>query len=669
MPCHSALCCKGQGILLILIMFSLPVWHGIAPTGLNVLSIMFAGKSQFVASGVDQSLGPSLEPNAELLPQSLNGVVAQQGFFQFKASGVDQSLGTSSEPTAEVKHGYGAVAKQQPLPTPDALQSQPTQEQLPAAWHPPSRTSLASSRGGKQQHPTKLQRPPLPILPTVRPGPVPRMAIVSASFGGRNHPNWLPNYNPQVVKCVLYTDKPVKQASAWNVVLFPYHEHAQQLWPQLYSNGRHSYRNITSKSVRHVMAARFYKMLMFLLPELQGVELMLWCDADHLSNLCCFNSLFSRASSVLGEKALAMEKHPVWTVVRAEKGPAARSAKKSTNWTQAYADIEDAWKHQVDTGFLDESGLFNTDRFVLNLTCKTARSAFQEWWLEIQNYTFQDQISLPHIVQRHMVPHMALTAGRLLSILQPPTPKQEQLLQSSHRNAPLPAPSNATVEEALLLPVAPSGPVPQLAVVSARFGSSLKLGLRRHRRELVRCVFFADAQIQSEIAGNWTLTNFPYHVHAQRLWPELYSNGRRSWGNLHDEVLRAKMAISFYRMNAIRLPELQGAEIVLWCDANFVDSTGEIGFWYEHAAALLGDAPLAIERHSSHPEQLYTGQFVLRASLPTVRQALGEWWREAQKGIFAEQAVLPRVLRRHGLNVRVLNPGTFNALLGGNRPL
>jgi len=80
------------------------------------------------------------------------------------------------------------------------------------------------------------------------------------------------------------------------VVRFPYHKHLKEQWPHLYSNGRHSLENIKNGNVTNVMSAKLYKMLMFLLPELEGVQVVVLCDADKLNLISNFSTLYSRAS-------------------------------------------------------------------------------------------------------------------------------------------------------------------------------------------------------------------------------------------------------------------------------------------------------------------------------------------------------------------------------------
>merc|ERR1719195_2049016 len=99
-------------------------------------------------------------------------------------------------------------------------------------------------------------------------------------------------------------------------------------WPRLYANGRHSWENIHNKGVRNVMAAKMYKMLMFLLPELQGVQVILWCDADKLDQLHNLDTLYSHAADVLNGTVLAIERHPDRDTVKAELMPAARRVRQ-----------------------------------------------------------------------------------------------------------------------------------------------------------------------------------------------------------------------------------------------------------------------------------------------------------------------------------------------------
>jgi len=244
------------------------------------------------------------------------------------------------------------------------------------------------------------QRPAHPeALPATAPSTLPPFAVVSASFGGRG-------FHQKLSRCVLYTDKEIPEPNNWTVVHFPYHQHLKEQWPRLYANGRYSWENIQSKEnekVQRVMAAKMYKMLMFLLPEVQGAQVVLWIDSDHIHDMSKLDTLHSRAAHLLNGKALAIEIHPKRDTVKAELKEAAAWAAygRGMNYKTVLQDVNDGYQHMTANGFLDKQGLYWCGMYILNLSSETLCLALQEWWMIVQNYSFRDQISFPYVVQRN----------------------------------------------------------------------------------------------------------------------------------------------------------------------------------------------------------------------------------------------------------------------------
>lgn len=235
----------------------------------------------------------------------------------------------------------------------------------------------------------------------------PRAAFVSASYGGRAARTVLPPC-PEDLRCVLYSDTEVAASSSWLVITEPYHSKTEQFWPELNSGGRHSWGKIANKHVKNLMAAKFYKMNMFLLPELEGIEVILWHDADYQHDWFHSNVSFAdRLYKQLQGFPLVIEKHPGRSTVLSELEPASVRASESTGYLAAEHDIKEAYKHQKSLGFKDAVGLYHCGRYLLNASSPKIRLAFLAWWHEVQDFSFRDQISFPYIVQRfHLRVHV-----------------------------------------------------------------------------------------------------------------------------------------------------------------------------------------------------------------------------------------------------------------------
>jgi len=245
----------------------------------------------------------------------------------------------------------------------------------------------------------------------------PHAAIVSASYGGRAAKSVLPPC-PEDLRCVLYSDSAIAANNNWVVATEPYHSKTEQLWPELNSGGRHSWGKIANDHVRNLMAAKFYKMNMFLLPELEGIDVILWHDAEYRRDwFHSYVSLADRLHQPLQGFPLVIEKHPERSTVFAELKPASARASQSTGYLAADHDINEAYQHQKSLGFTDTVGLYHCGRYLLNASSPQIRSAFVAWWHEVQDFSFRDQISFPSIVQHFNLPVRVLEPLQLWQVV------------------------------------------------------------------------------------------------------------------------------------------------------------------------------------------------------------------------------------------------------------
>mmetsp|Transcript_44192 Transcript_44192/g.104619 ORF Transcript_44192/g.104619 Transcript_44192/m.104619 type:complete len:658 (+) Transcript_44192:209-2182(+) len=268
-----------------------------------------------------------------------------------------------------------------------------------------------------------------------------KAAIVSASFGGRGTVLSLPPVPPKV-KCVLYTDVPIRQSlkHGWQVIGRPYHAQVEERWPWHYANGPLSWGNISKRQfLNSSLAARFYKMSLHLLPEIEGIPYVMWTDADALYGWHNSSMLFQRIPALLGSSDMAVESHPLRNKVIDEIPRAIRRFMQGlghgvpsyfndkfydgrTDFQEPLQSIVSEFRqqheHQLAEGFRDDVGLFQTTQFILNMTSRwKVGPSFRLWFLEAQLYTIRDQLSLPYVAWKKRLGVKTLkpdTLGHLL---------------------------------------------------------------------------------------------------------------------------------------------------------------------------------------------------------------------------------------------------------------
>mmetsp|Transcript_21812 Transcript_21812/g.49672 ORF Transcript_21812/g.49672 Transcript_21812/m.49672 type:complete len:347 (+) Transcript_21812:68-1108(+) len=268
-----------------------------------------------------------------------------------------------------------------------------------------------------------------------------KMALVSASYGDRGFTHALPT-PPLGVLCVLYTDHAVEleHVNGWTVVRTPYHAQVQERWPELYANGPYSDAKAlhpATDRLRNTIKAKFYKMSMHWLPEVQGIHVLMWADADYLHSWENTTHLADSITKLLDGRDIVIEKHPYRQQVRAEAEAASGTAWKVAGLANMrdkdghkpgiFPPLETAVKHQAKEGFKDDQGLFMCAIFAVNASSPTAQLFMKSWYHEVQKYVYRDQISFPFVRWK---------LGTLLQTL--PVDALGNLLQEGDMNASLP---------------------------------------------------------------------------------------------------------------------------------------------------------------------------------------------------------------------------------------
>jgi len=276
--------------------------------------------------------------------------------------------------------------------------SSPKRRPIPSMRNPPKMHSpakaIAALATGRNTSTTKHTRNKV-------------VSMVSASYGGRARRTEMPPC-PQGMSCVMYTDTPVKAANGWMVDLNPYHTNMQKSHPELFTSGRHSIGRISSQMVKNNMAAKFYKMNMFLLPQLANADIIFWCDADSIKLACEAPQLADQIQNSLNGHVLTVKAHEQRNSVRGEMALAAVQA-KVRGYPDGKRDIDDAWAHMEKMGFKDDAGLFHCNQFIFDARSPAVQNMLHAWWHEVQDYTFRDQISFPFVLQ-HFKPQVRVVS-------------------------------------------------------------------------------------------------------------------------------------------------------------------------------------------------------------------------------------------------------------------
>eukprot|EP00928_Gymnodinium_smaydae_P084454 TRINITY_DN6772_c0_g2_i2.p1 TRINITY_DN6772_c0_g2~~TRINITY_DN6772_c0_g2_i2.p1 ORF type:complete len:317 (+),score=41.97 TRINITY_DN6772_c0_g2_i2:70-1020(+) len=250
--------------------------------------------------------------------------------------------------------------------------------------------------------------------PCRRSGPVragQALTIVSAQFGANDRIQKLPDL-PDGTRGVFYTESTaVNAGTGWVVVHRPYHSErcddaASSAWCNLDISGKYSMSQCTDPAIRAVMAAKFYKLNAYLLPETASADMIFWSDSDELSTHTCLPcDLNERAAKLLQDADFAVAKHSVRNNVTSEVKPAAQRAAHRARQPREVMekDMLEGIAYMKAQGFLDDAGLNGCAQLLFWRTRPNVQKAMDDWWKFNQWYTFRDQISGPWVFKKNNV--------------------------------------------------------------------------------------------------------------------------------------------------------------------------------------------------------------------------------------------------------------------------
>ena len=167
------------------------------------------------------------------------------------------------------------------------------------------------------------------------------------------------------------------------------------------------------------MAAKFYKMNAYLLPELSGYDQVLWIDAHffHKHQPPFNNQMREQIGSLLENHTMVIPSHIERNTVAAEVGPAIDRAVRNGLVHAGATDTRKAFEHQLNDGFKDDVGLWWCGVFAYTAKDLQLQQALNDWWKEVQIFSFRDQISFPYVVWKYGVDILTITEPEMCGVI------------------------------------------------------------------------------------------------------------------------------------------------------------------------------------------------------------------------------------------------------------
>jgi hypothetical protein len=226
----------------------------------------------------------------------------------------------------------------------------------------------------------------------------PKIAVISSIFGNyENIKDHLNVKNNNLVDWYCFNDSiKEKNIGVWNIINKPYH--LINTTDQVYKN---SYNNIINNNTRNMMYAKYYKIQTHKIDILEKYDYYIWIDGSLYLRDNFVNNILNLINSNKNIDLINF-KHSSRSNIKDE-------TYFCKDWKK-YKDqeLENQHKNYINSGFPDNIGLFELTSFYRKNN-KQTNNVFDNWWLQNQKFSYQDQLSLPYSIWKsNKINHLVL---------------------------------------------------------------------------------------------------------------------------------------------------------------------------------------------------------------------------------------------------------------------
>ena len=208
-----------------------------------------------------------------------------------------------------------------------------------------------------------------------------KVAIVTAIYGGYDNLKEPTDVNNRdKVDWFCFTDDANMKSPIWKIINTPYHT---QNGKEEYKQYKNYFDNIKEDKVRNMMSAKYYKVKTHEIDILKGYDYYVWVDGSLLLRTEFVNNIQKLIDQ---SYSLINFKHPQRSNIKDEMDVSVRMGKYVNQ------DIPSQYAAYMKEGFPDDMGLFECTMIIKKNT-PTINEAFDVWWIQNMQYSYQDQIS------------------------------------------------------------------------------------------------------------------------------------------------------------------------------------------------------------------------------------------------------------------------------------
>jgi hypothetical protein len=218
-----------------------------------------------------------------------------------------------------------------------------------------------------------------------------KIAVITANFGNYDSVKDIDINNSHLFDWYYFTDNDSIKLNVWKTVTVKYHLINKDI--QQYN----SLSVVTNKKIYNMMCAKYYKTQHHTIDILKKYDYIIWMDSS--IEIINENFIDNIINLLNNDHQLINFIHPKRNNVNNEVN-VSLSMKKYTG-----QKIKEQLKYYNNNKFVDNT-LYACGFFIRKQN-KKLNKCFDEWWVDNQKWSYQDQISYPYILwKNNIIPHV-----------------------------------------------------------------------------------------------------------------------------------------------------------------------------------------------------------------------------------------------------------------------
>ena len=216
-----------------------------------------------------------------------------------------------------------------------------------------------------------------------------KIAVITSIYGNYDNLKEHNILNKDKVDWYCFTDGNI-ESNFWKIIKTPYHNN----YPDNinYNNYKNFYLNIKDNETKNMMCAKFYKIKSHEIDILKKYDYFIWIDGSIILQKDFINNILS----LINNNKLINFKHSQRNNIKDELNISLKLPKYNNQ------KLKYQYDEYIKQQFPDNVGLYENG-IIIRKNDSKINNLFNDWWIEILKYSFQDQISYPYVLWKNNI--------------------------------------------------------------------------------------------------------------------------------------------------------------------------------------------------------------------------------------------------------------------------